>query len=668
MKWGRQDMQSKTSLLNKVLVKNFTSSVMWLTVGYFLLSLLSLPLPIYISSLNMGAADYGTTFGNDNVLFLYGHAHLIISIIFSATLAIVIYNYKNNADTNDFIHSLPIKRLAIFNSGFFVGVIAIFVPTLLTAFVIMIEKTFISIPISMKHIAVWLLFILIAQVMVFIISVFAGMFVNSITLHIEMILIMMFVPYVLWFAIVFNAATFFDGIMLYTAGGFRTLLEPMENTSIVIYLFKAFGEGGFGGSSFIIWLVVIIGLLVGSAYLYKIRRNERVNQPFNYQFMYYVLVVLLSILGMLLLSGVLSVLLPDYRTLSILIITFSAVVTYVFVLMFTQDTVRIKFRLKEAMITLISVVLFLVGFFVYWDRYTSYIPNEADIKGVNYNDGNGIHNVNVKDSDKFNENYTFDIETDKIKEVRDLHSEIVRTDSGRNNEELAPTVTITYLLKNGKLVSRQFGEISASSDVGQRIINSDIPSFSKDKDFLYQVKSEKFESISTMTIGSMMFDPEEISLKDFNVLAKGYQNEMNNIDTESDIYAETGTINIEVNTNYNVFSAYSGLTSLYNKALQSFMKEHDYEFNGYSGNMLYKVDLNKVDDVKQLFNDIKTKPYSEVSKKYDFVEVAETDKEEEFNKLNEMNFDMSGDTLYIIGDHYNDGDSPMYVELSVVVK
>ncbi|MCW1013318.1 hypothetical protein OJ586_11220, partial [Streptococcus anginosus] len=67
----------------------------------------------------------------------------------------------------------------------------------------------------------------------------------------------------------------------------------------------------------------------------------------------------------------------------------------------------------------------------------------------------------------------------------------------------------------------------------------------------------------------MMFDPEEISLKDFNVLAKGYQNEMNNIDTESNIYTETGTINIEVNTNYNVFSAYSGLTSLYNKALQS---------------------------------------------------------------------------------------------------
>lgn len=123
-------MQSKTSLLSKVLLKNFTNSIFWLTIGYLLLTILSLPLPLYIASFGsfIGESEY-----NFNPLFWYGMVHFLFGLVYAMMLAVSIFNFKNKAETNDYIHSLPIKRTTIFSSGIFVGIIAIIVPALITS-------------------------------------------------------------------------------------------------------------------------------------------------------------------------------------------------------------------------------------------------------------------------------------------------------------------------------------------------------------------------------------------------------------------------------------------------------------------------------------------------------------------------------------------------------
>lgn len=91
-------MQSKTSLLNKVLLKTFTNSIFWLTIGYLLLTILSLPLPLYIASVGsfIGDGEY-----NYNPLFWYGIVHFLFSLVYAMMLAVNIFNFKNKAETNE---------------------------------------------------------------------------------------------------------------------------------------------------------------------------------------------------------------------------------------------------------------------------------------------------------------------------------------------------------------------------------------------------------------------------------------------------------------------------------------------------------------------------------------------------------------------------------------
>ena len=180
-------MQSKTSLLNKVLLKTFTNSIFWLTIGYLLLTILSLPLPLYIASVGsfIGDGEY-----NYNPLFWYGIVHFLFSLVYAMMLAVNIFNFKNKAETNDYIHSLPIKRTTIFSSGIFVGIIAIIVPALITSVILLLEQPVLTYNLSVQHIIIWVSFVIFAQILMFFLSVLAGMFVNSITLYIEMILIL----------------------------------------------------------------------------------------------------------------------------------------------------------------------------------------------------------------------------------------------------------------------------------------------------------------------------------------------------------------------------------------------------------------------------------------------------------------------------------------------
>src|SRR5699024_6574906 len=123
-------------------------------------------------------------------------------------------------------------------------------------------------------------------------------------------------------------------------------------------------------------------MLILASVLYKVRKNERVNKPFNFPVIYYAVVVLLTLLGTLFLSSAISFILPEIKNLSFMIILLSAVVSYVFVLMFMQDTVRIKFRMRELIITIVSMAVFFVGFFILWGRYVSYLPDQSQIAGV----------------------------------------------------------------------------------------------------------------------------------------------------------------------------------------------------------------------------------------------------------------------------------------------
>src|SRR5699024_12450347 len=105
----------------------------------------------------------------------------------------------------------------------FVGIIAIIVPALITSVILLLEQPVLTYNLSVQHIIIWVSFVIFAQILMFFLSVLAGMFVNSITLHIEMILILLFLSFLLWLCIVFNVSTFFYVFLIYLIFMFTAL-------------------------------------------------------------------------------------------------------------------------------------------------------------------------------------------------------------------------------------------------------------------------------------------------------------------------------------------------------------------------------------------------------------------------------------------------------------
>ena len=170
-----------------------------------------------------------------------------------------------------------------------------------------------------------------------------------------------------------------------------------------------------------------------------------------------------------------------------------------------------------------------------------------------------------------------------------------------------------------------------------------------------------------MNIGSYNFSHQDISLKEFRVFAKDYKNKMPEFSKKNSIFTETGVINVDIYSADN-YNSYSGASTLYNPALQQFLKNKGFSFEDYNYNSLVEIDLNGVDDKYQLFEDLSTISYKEFKKKYNVKELDESEKEEKINEFNDFNFNPEGNTLYIFTDiPYSDNDVIPYIELSVVL-
>lgn len=124
-------MKSQILLWNKALFKYFSGSVIWLSFVYLIVSIISLPLPLWVVSVNVQPEDLADAYYTD---FFYQLAtpHIVLSMIYAVLLVLFMFNFKNNEDSSDFIHSLPVKRQSILTNALLVGFIVMTLPVIIT--------------------------------------------------------------------------------------------------------------------------------------------------------------------------------------------------------------------------------------------------------------------------------------------------------------------------------------------------------------------------------------------------------------------------------------------------------------------------------------------------------------------------------------------------------
>src|SRR5699024_11522403 len=115
-------------------------------------------------------------------------------------------------DSFDFMHSLPVKRHRMMSHLMVAGLILITVPLLITAVILFFERYILSFDIALQDLLLWLVYSLFVLYVIFAISLFAGLLVNSIFNHLQVVIIMFFLPVIFWNLNVSTAGILFDGI------------------------------------------------------------------------------------------------------------------------------------------------------------------------------------------------------------------------------------------------------------------------------------------------------------------------------------------------------------------------------------------------------------------------------------------------------------------------
>src|SRR5699024_11317286 len=88
---------------------------------------------------------------------------------------------------------------------------------------------FFEIPIS--YIFIWLIYSITAMVLMFIFTVLAGFFTNHLFVHLQLVVIIFFLPLALWAAVLGAATMMFDGVTRLQMGLEGNLLRPLADNT-----------------------------------------------------------------------------------------------------------------------------------------------------------------------------------------------------------------------------------------------------------------------------------------------------------------------------------------------------------------------------------------------------------------------------------------------------
>ncbi|MFP3359214.1 hypothetical protein R0K17_17920, partial [Planococcus sp. SIMBA_143] len=135
------------------------------------------------------------------------------------------------------------------------GIINIIVPLAVTALILFFERYFLAFEITFIQIVEWFFYTLFVLFVVFGIAVFLGFLVNSIFVHMQLVIIVFFLPLVFWGLTVMVADMLYDGIVTAPTTGGGGLLSVVTENTFPIFAVQQAMEG------LILWKTIIWSLL-----------------------------------------------------------------------------------------------------------------------------------------------------------------------------------------------------------------------------------------------------------------------------------------------------------------------------------------------------------------------------------------------------------------------
>ncbi len=614
MKWGKWVMKSQMSLLNRNLLGHFTGLIFWMTVVYMVMNIIALPLIIWIDTMNNNMIVGGTVRSS---LLELSAGQQIIGLAFSTLVGMFLINYLYKVDSSDFIHSLPIKRSNLLIHVLIVGFLAIVIPLLVNGLILVAESMTIATNITLLEIGKWLVYSIFTHLVMFSIALFTGYLVNGSFLHLQIIILILFLPIVLWTLIHGTASLLFDGI----STDITAYIQPVLDATFPILAVNQLYMGLNVGLSLIFGILAII-LIILSFVLYKYRRNESVHLSFNFTLLRNLLIALTTITGMLALGVVVSFLLQQSVIISIISFSVGALVSYLVIEMLFQNSVKIQFHWRSLILTIVLIIIFWIIFVFAFTRYVEDIPETNEIESVSLN--NDAMMMDQASRKYLEAGYGFDDSKGAIQTARTIH-EIASEERSRPDfsKEMEATINVQYKMKDGSIKTYQFNTLNSDSEAVQLMDRQRFSEYQKHDDVLaYAQQTPKLIGISSneynVDLDKDIVDSYKASLAELSLY-------------HSVIVNETGQIGL--NLNYVDDSIY-GTSSIYNPAITENVENKD-EVLSLLGidktSVLYTVNLEE-NEYEAFVTDYETLTVDELDKKYELKEVDGNDFVTDFSK------------------------------------
>jgi len=413
-------MSLKTSLFNKAIFLSDIKRYWWLCLANTLLIILCCVVPVYDTCVNHPFYSYGakpTWMG----------LGIVINIVFALGTCTILLSYMHFNSSVSTMHSLPIKRSAIYVTKMLTALLFIIVPIVVSAvlFIFITSYGHFGVYDILKWLYQGIVYALLILSLTAIVNMMTGNPIGTIVFTVGFAL----VPIVL----IALLDTVFSGEVYGYFG-------RIDNFAQYLYI----GEKGLLTKEYgFIYPILSIAFLLGAYLLYKFRKSERHSEVISFKFLVPLFIGIISSIA----SGMSFVYFSEFLGIHSIftIIPFGVLGTLVAFMVY-KKSVSLKGTLKPVAIYLVCILCFIGAVKFDLTGYERRLPPLSDIQSVS------IEQIKYSSYDNVPE---FTSEKD-VQNVLKLHQHCIdiKEDSSRGFSDVY--MPICYTLKNGKQILRKY--------------------------------------------------------------------------------------------------------------------------------------------------------------------------------------------------------------------
>ncbi|MBI6872028.1 DUF6449 domain-containing protein [Clostridium aciditolerans] len=440
-------MKSKTSFFNKGIFFDDLRRFGWIGVAYLLVLFFVVPLQILMTY----SADklYKDLFKS---LFHFTNSEIqgMLIVAVPVFIAIFLFRYIQVKISSDMIHSLPIKRSALYISHVIIGVMLLIVPVLIIAAICIIMKSTLDLGqyYRIYDVIQWCGITILMDMVFFFSCVFAGMIVGLSVMQGALTYIFLFLPAGLMALLTFNLEVFLYGFIYNLDDGINKL-SPIVR---ILYGFNGVNEfdKGMSTTEITVYIALCIILFFSAIFIYSKRKLEAATQPIAFKTLQYVFKYGATFC-MMLVGGLYF--LQTQKKLSWVYFGFliGSLIGYFAAEMILKKSIWVFRSVKGYIIYAIAMVVMITGINLDIVGYEKKLPVLNDVNKIYFSEG--YYNEKFQ---KYDMNTYYD--KNNLKYIYDFHKKIIE-DKNKNkykDDKDLRSIFFMYQLKDGSKIQRAY--------------------------------------------------------------------------------------------------------------------------------------------------------------------------------------------------------------------